>query len=63
MMSINEHLKRGLGLLACAGLLLALGAAPVRAQQEEGASGAVRDGMDNAGPISPRCPAGRGHRP
>lgn len=54
MMSISGHLKRGLGLLACAGLLLALDAAPVRAQQEEGASGAVREGMDNAGDSTKR---------
>lgn len=48
MMRTSDHVKRGLGLLACAGLLLAITAGPVRAQQEEGASGAVRDGMDNA---------------
>lgn len=44
MMTI--HVKRS-RILVCAGVLLALAAGPVRA--EEGASGAVRDSMDNAG--------------
>ena len=48
MMSTTDHVNRGLGLLACAGLLLAITAGSACAQQEEGASGAVRGGMDSA---------------
>ena len=48
MMSNSDHVKRGVGLVACTGLLLALAATPLRAE-EDGASGAVQNGMDNAG--------------
>lgn len=47
MMSNSDHVRRGVGLLACTGLMLALTATPLRAE-EDGASGAVQNGMDNA---------------